>query len=117
MENENQSEVVFVLDSRSKLAAALCSQVQVGKAGEHLKNGLTTDSWALFLAEYASRALNKGASVDALASYFVALGAGNMSQVRQAMEALRIGTPGGKSRSFLPTEAKAAPLGFAGSDV
>ena len=114
---EKQIGNVYVYESRSKLAAALCSQVQPGKAGEHLRNGLTTESWSLFLAEYAKRAFSKGASVETLATYFIALGAGNMSQVRQAFECLRIndGTP--KGAAFLPLEPKAAPLAFTGSDV
>lgn len=116
MEN-NEIGKVYVYESRSKLAAALCSQCQPGKAGAHLRNGLTTESWSLFLAEYAKRAFAKGASVETLATYFVALGAGNMSQVRQAFECLRVndGTP--KGAAFLPLSAQATSLAFTGSDV
>lgn len=109
---EVAEEVVFVLDSRSKLAAALCTQVQVGKAGEHLRFGLTTESWALFIARYCERALKKGVSPETLARYLAALAAGNMSQARSAMETLRIGVPGGKSRVFLPAKVE-QPIGAA----
>lgn len=112
--SEEKEETVFVLDSRSKVASALCSQVQVGKAGEHLRFGLTTESWALFIAKYCERALKKGVTPETLARYLTALAVGNMSQVHGAMETLRIGTPGGKSRPFLP--AKAAPMGGSAFD-
>lgn len=109
---EEKTETVFVLDSRSKLASALCSQVQAGKAGEHLRFGLTTESWALFIAKYCERALKKGIPAETLARYLAALAAGNMSQARSAMETLRIGVPGGKSRTFLPAKIE-TPLGAA----
>ncbi len=65
-----------------------------GRAGEHIvREGFSSRSFCQFLANYASRAIEKGKTPAELAKDFAALAAGNASQVRQILVDLIIESP------------------------
>ena len=78
-------------DSRSKLAQAYVAILAPGKAGEILvRQGFSQGTFAQFLAIYALRAAKAHLTEDQLADAFRAIGAGNASQVFQALADLTI---------------------------
>lgn len=86
---------------RSALAQAYVGLLADGKAGDLLvKNGFSQSNFATFLARYASRAIAAKHTPEQLAETFRAIGAGNASQVRQALADLVIIIDDGKPQSL-----------------
>lgn len=85
----------------SKVAAALASQLNKGKAGEILISaGFNQDTFAIFLANLASKALAAGYDAKKLAGLFRQVAAGNASQARQALADVVIEIEGEKPASL-----------------
>lgn len=76
-------------ESRSKQAGRLAAFLSEGKAGECIiRQGLTNDSWALFLTRIVARCLDAGKGEEEIARVLVEVGAGNISAARQSMNAI-----------------------------
>lgn len=76
-------------ESRSKQAGRLAAFLSPGKAGECIvRQGLTNDSWALFLTRIVTRCLDVGKGEEEIARILVEVGAGNISAARQAMNSI-----------------------------
>lgn len=76
-------------ESRSKQAGRLAAFLSEGKAGECIvRQGLTNDSWALFLTRIVARCVAAGKEEEEIARVLVEVGAGNISAARQAMNAI-----------------------------
>ncbi len=85
----------------SKIAAALASQLAMGKAGEVLiTQGFSQDTFTAFIANLAMRAAKANMSEVALASIFKQVAACNASQARQALADLSITVEGDKPCSL-----------------
>lgn len=84
----------------SKIAAALASQLAPNKAGSVLINqGFNQDTFVMFLASLAMRAVAAKMDEKQLAGIFRQVAAGNASQARQALADVVI-TIDGKDQSL-----------------
>lgn len=83
------------------IAVPYVSLLAQGKVGECLiRNGATQANFANFLAAYAVKAVAAGHTQEQLADSLRAIGAGNASQVFQALADLTIILDGGKPQSL-----------------
>lgn len=88
-------------DKAGKIGKALASQLTEGKAGAVLITaGFSQDSFTLFLADLAHRAVNAGKTVEETASLFRMIAAGNASQAKQALADVEITVDDGKPQSL-----------------
>lgn len=76
-------------ESRSKQAGRLAAFLSEGKAGECIvRNGLTNDTWSLFLTRIVARCVKAEMKEEEIARLLTEVGAGNLSAARQAMNSI-----------------------------